>query len=680
MVYNKYMKKLLSILIAILLFPSLVFSQVNVPQGGTGTTTFSTGGVLFGDTTLRLTSDPASFSYNKNTDTLSVSTSSLTRAAIGQGSVSMPALSFIGDSDTGIYQESDGQIKFTRNGVETMSIQANGIVFGSETIPIIANIMYDYGTNLQSFRLNNTDAMIWTNGIQRMTVTNSGNVGIGTTSPYASLSVSGRGVFNQDVRADYYTSTSTTIASQFPYASTTALTVSGNLYNSSLSNGCLNVTSGLIGSTGSSCGAGTVTSVATNNGLTGGPITTTGTIGLNTTGLSVNALTTWDGSNLVSTGTPQLAVGNLVATSTNATSTFAGGFAVKTSSLVVENTTGRVGIGTAAPRTVFEVAGATPSTVRLGTTNTGYFTDYVNQVNSLYPWYVEVNNYGRPFGMKDFLHTTSAATTMGGFYGLVFSTNATDPTEASIRMVIDQTGLIGMGTATPAWKAQIATTAAPQLALTDTAASTNMKHWVFRSAGGNLYIATSTDAYATSSNSGLTMLNGGNVGIASTTPWRTLSVNGTMAVNGLTSATGGTNRAVCISATTKELIEETTGACTVSSKRFKNSIESLNVDTLSLLSDLRPVIYSPNSDDSSDFENKQFGFIAEEVAETNPHLAKYGLDGLPRTLDDRGIMAVITKAVQEIWIKVQSHESRIEKLERQNAELLERIENLEKQL
>lgn len=67
-----------------------------------------------------------------------------------------------------------------------------------------------------------------------------------------------------------------------------------------------------------------VTSVATNNGLTGGTITTTGTIGLNTTGLSTNALVTWNGSNLVATGTPILTVGSITATTT-ATSTFAGG-------------------------------------------------------------------------------------------------------------------------------------------------------------------------------------------------------------------------------------------------------------------------------------------------------------------------------------------------------------------
>lgn len=56
-----------------------------------------------------------------------------------------------------------------------------------------------------------------------------GCVGIGTTSPYAKLSVNGRGIFNQDVRADYFTATGT-VASTFPYASTTALSVSGTAY------------------------------------------------------------------------------------------------------------------------------------------------------------------------------------------------------------------------------------------------------------------------------------------------------------------------------------------------------------------------------------------------------------------------------------------------------------------
>jgi hypothetical protein len=51
---------------------------------------------------------------------------------------------------------------------------------------------------------------------------NSGNVGIGTTSPYAKLSVVGSGSFDDHVRASYFIATSST-ASIFNYASTTAL-------------------------------------------------------------------------------------------------------------------------------------------------------------------------------------------------------------------------------------------------------------------------------------------------------------------------------------------------------------------------------------------------------------------------------------------------------------------------
>lgn len=78
----------------------------------------------------------------------------------------------------------------------------------------------------------------------------------------------------------------------------------------------------------------TVGSVATSTLATGNGLTVTGTLGsqvggtnstisINSTGLVTNALVTWNGSNLVATGTPNLTIGTLTSTST-ATSTFAG--------------------------------------------------------------------------------------------------------------------------------------------------------------------------------------------------------------------------------------------------------------------------------------------------------------------------------------------------------------------
>jgi len=50
-----------------------------------------------------------------------------------------------------------------------------------------------------------------------------GNVGIGTTSPYRGLSVAGGAVVIDNVLSSYFVATSTTLASTFPYASTTAI-------------------------------------------------------------------------------------------------------------------------------------------------------------------------------------------------------------------------------------------------------------------------------------------------------------------------------------------------------------------------------------------------------------------------------------------------------------------------
>ncbi|KKR80801.1 MAG: hypothetical protein UU28_C0032G0001, partial [Parcubacteria group bacterium GW2011_GWD2_40_9] len=75
----------------------------------------------------------------------------------------------------------------------------------------------------------------------------SGNVGIGTTTPSWKLSVAGIGSFDNYARASYFTATSST-ASTFPYASTTALTVSGPAYLGSL-NGPLQANNGLVSAT-----------------------------------------------------------------------------------------------------------------------------------------------------------------------------------------------------------------------------------------------------------------------------------------------------------------------------------------------------------------------------------------------------------------------------------------------
>ncbi|MBU3901415.1 hypothetical protein KKF25_02115, partial [Patescibacteria group bacterium] len=79
------------------------------------------------------------------------------------------------------------------------------------------------------------------------------------------------------------------------------------------------------------------------------------------------------------------------------------------------------------------------------------------------------------------------------------------------------------------WLLQVSGTR-PSLALSDSSAGANLKHWLFSSMGGNMYVGTSTDSYATSSPSALTILNNGNVGVGTSSPFKKLSVSGALYV------------------------------------------------------------------------------------------------------------------------------------------------------
>lgn len=196
-------------------------------------------------------------------------------------------------------------------------------------------------------------------------------VAVGTTTPYANLTVWGSASGNAFEIAN---SASTTIlsVSNTGFGTTTlaGLNIAGSA--TSTSNVGFNITNGCY-AIGGNCltqNSGTVTSVATNNGLTGGTITTSGTIGLNITGLSTNGLITWDGSNLVATGTPQLTVGNIISTTTNASS-FAGAIKIATTTSWLNSALTVVGTTTVSG----QINSLTSSTTA-GTSLTGLLVDW----------------------------------------------------------------------------------------------------------------------------------------------------------------------------------------------------------------------------------------------------------------------------------------------------------------
>lgn len=120
--------------------------------------------------------------------------------------------------------------------------------------------------------------------------------------------------------------------------------------------------------------------------------------------------------------------------------------------------------------------------------------------------------------------------TPGGEAGdLVFNTMRTGVETEAVR--IKASGNVGIGTTTPNWNLQV-TSNTPYIAITDTDAGTNKKHWLLSNIGGTFAIGTSSDALNGTS-SYLTINESGGVGIGETVTGNTkLFVNGNTRVAG----------------------------------------------------------------------------------------------------------------------------------------------------
>jgi hypothetical protein len=231
-------------------------------------------------------------------------------------------------------------------------------------------------------------------------------------------------------------------------------------------------------------------------------------------------------------------------------------------------------------------------------------------------------------------------------------TSAAGPTTPSLTLEAASTNALvatmtrngfGIGTATPMWNLTVSSSTVPQLALTDASLTDNI--WTMRAINNYLYFATSSPStFATSTATTLTLDPNGNVGVGTTSPWRTFSINGTVSLVGLTSGTTGNS--LCLNASN----ELTSGAtCTVSSARFKNSITPL--DTQSGINEvlaLQPVSFKYNQGYGDNGLQTQVGFIAEQAIKVDPRLVPIDQTGQPGGFFYQNYTAVLTQAMHEL--------------------------------
>jgi len=156
--------------------------------------------------------------------------------------------------------------------------------------------------------------------------------------------------------------------------------------------------------------------------------------------------------------------------------------------------------------------------------------------------------------------------------------------------------------------------------------------------------ATSGIRFDTNGASGAMMIMNttGNVGIGTTSPWAKLSVAGTIAAPALVN--DSTGYYVCLNTATGQMATSTT-ACGASSERFKENIEPLTYGLDAILA-LNPVSFDYKDSYIPDAP-RQIGFIAEEVDGIIPELvARAG--ATIQGLDYPKFSAVIVNAIQEL--------------------------------
>ena len=137
------------------------------------------------------------------------------------------------------------------------------------------------------------------------------------------------------------------------------------------------------------------------------------------------------------------------------------------------------------------------------------------------------------------------------------------------------------------------------------------------------------------------------VSIGTTSTAFKLTATGTVGLYNLTAA-AGTPNSICQNATTKEITVNAALTCTVSARDQKADINAFDLSALDMVMQLKPstFFYKDNLD------RERLGFIADELQAVDPRLGDAYKDGNARSIDIPALIALNTKAIQELYMKV----------------------------
>lgn len=369
-------------------------------------------------------------------------------------------------------------------------------------------------------------------------------------------------------------------------------------------------------------------SKSTNKRLPSSGGTLTGDLTGTTATFAELTIETFNSTNITATGT-------LTVTGTSGTTTIASGqgFTIGSSQFVVQQGSGNVGIGTASPGWQLDVQGTGVIAMRgINTSSSGssagaFLGLYSDDGAAL----ASGNRLGGLFlgGSVDASHTLGGPIAITAFASenwsgssnrgsdLVFEATPAGSGTRAEKMRIAGTGNVGIGTTSPWGKLSVTNTGTGPSFIVEDSTSPDTTPFIIDASG--------------------------NVGIGTSSPWRTLAVTGTVGFDGLTGATGAGS--LCLDSNKQVVYNSGTDACLSSLRATKHDITELMLSGTELIAALSPVSFVYNNDASS---TVRYGFIAEDAAAVDPRFATRDAAGKLSGIDDRGVIAALVKALQEL--------------------------------